>query len=182
MALHLSPIVEGHESGGTILFIQGWPDDASLWDEAVGALRDRYRCVRVTLPNFGGDRSVRWGFSTEEILEALAELLCAISEGQKVSLVLHDWGCYWGHALHNRYPELVSRVASLDIAPHHVPRGRDALWRRGRGAAHRSLGHPPPLVRTPAEPLAHRHGSENRRGHQPRRHLMAAASFRAADA
>ncbi len=121
MPLALAPTIEGNDAGETIVFIQGWPDDATLWDGAVAALRDRYRCVRLTLPNFGGDRTVRWGYSTLEIVEALASLIREAGRGKPVTLVLHDWGCYWGHAVHNRHPELVSRVAGLDVAPHYKP-------------------------------------------------------------
>jgi pimeloyl-ACP methyl ester carboxylesterase len=121
VALHLTPIVDGNETGETIVFIPGWPDDASLWDGAVAALRDTYRCVRVTLPNFAGDRTARWGYDTDEIVEALAELVRDAGRGSPVTLVMHDWGCYWGHALHHRYPELVARVAGVDVGAHYRP-------------------------------------------------------------
>jgi pimeloyl-ACP methyl ester carboxylesterase len=121
VGLHLSPIVEGDEAGATIVFLQGWPDDASLWREAVSALRDRYRCVRVTLPNYGGERTARWGYSTAEIIEALEKLIREAGRGQPVTLVMHDWGCYWGHAVHKRCPELVSALAGVDIAPQYRP-------------------------------------------------------------
>ncbi len=125
--LTLTPIIEGNDSGQTIVFIQGWPDDASLWDSAVLALRDQYRCVRVTMPNYAGDRTTRWGFTTLEIIDALERVLEDASRGKPVTLVLHDWGCYWGHALHHRRPELVSRVAGLDVAPHFQPSAVGAL-------------------------------------------------------
>lgn len=121
MTLRLSPIVDGKEGGETIVFIQGWPDDASLWDEAVAALGSTYRCVRVTLPNFDGTRSVRWGYTTEEIIDALVEVLRDAAKDGPVTLVLHDWGCYWGHPVHHRCPDLVSRVIGLDISPHFKP-------------------------------------------------------------
>jgi pimeloyl-ACP methyl ester carboxylesterase len=121
VVLHLAPIVEGNESGETIVFIQGWPDDASVWDDVVAALRGDYRCVRTTLPNFGGDRTIRWGYSTAEILDALEALIRDAGRGRPVTLVLHDWGCYWGHAVHHRRPELVARVAGIDVAPHYRP-------------------------------------------------------------
>lgn len=121
MIPHLTPIVEGNESGETIVFIQGWPDDASLWAGAVAALRGNYRCVRTTLPNYGGDRTARWGYSTTEILDALEKLVREAGRGRPVTLVLHDWGSYWGHALHHRRPELVARVATVDVAPHYRP-------------------------------------------------------------
>jgi len=125
--LRLTPIIEGNDAGETIVFIQGWPDDASLWDPAVAALRDKYRCVRATLPNYGGDRTVRSGFTTSEILDALERLIADAGRGRPVTLVLHDWGCYWGHAIHNRRPDLVSRVAGVDVAPHFKPTARGAL-------------------------------------------------------
>jgi pimeloyl-ACP methyl ester carboxylesterase len=119
--LQLTPIIEGHDAGQTVVFVQGWPDDASLWDEAVSALRKTFRCVRVTLPNFAGDRTVRWGYDTNEIIDALEAVLreAGASPGSPVTLVMHDWGCYWGHALHHRRPELVARIVGVDVAPHY---------------------------------------------------------------
>lgn len=121
MTLHLAPIIDGPASGETLVFLQGWPDDASIWDAQVSLLSARYRCVRTTLPNFDGRRTVRWGYDTEEILGALAGLVREVSPQAPVTLILHDWGCYWGHLLHHRHPELAGRVASLDIAPHVEP-------------------------------------------------------------
>jgi hypothetical protein len=31
---------------------------------------------------------------------------------------MHDWGCYWGHAVHHRCPNLVARMAGVDVSPH----------------------------------------------------------------
>lgn len=121
MTLRLTPIVEGKDTGPTLVFIQGWPDDASLWDDAVAVLRSDYRCVRVTLPNFAGDRTARWGYRTDEIVDALEVFVREAGRGERVILVLHDWGCYWGHAVHHRAPELVAAVAGVDVAPHYEP-------------------------------------------------------------
>lgn len=121
MTLRLRPIVSGNPSGPTVVFIQGWPDDASLWDDAVAALSSTYRCVRVTLPNFDGHREARWGYTTNEIVDALSEFVRVAARGDRVTLVLHDWGCYWGHLVHHRHPELVERLVGVDIAPHFRP-------------------------------------------------------------
>ena len=121
MDFRLTPIIDGDESGETLMFIQGWPDDASLWDPQVAALAERYRCVRITLPNFGGARDTRWGHSTDEIIHALARCIREVSPDAPVTLIIHDWGAMWGHLLHQRHPELVQRVAGLDIAPHVRP-------------------------------------------------------------
>jgi len=119
--LHLEPIISGNANGETILFVQGWPDDASLWDEAVAALGGKYRCVRVNMPNYGGAIDARWGYHTEELVSALVDLIRRVATKGPITLVVHDWGSYWGHAAHHRVPELVSRVAGIDVAPHYKP-------------------------------------------------------------
>lgn len=127
MSLEISPIVDGNERGPTLVFIQGWPDDASLWDDAVAVLAPTYRCVRVTLPNFDGRRAVRDGFTTEEIIDALGRVVRDAAKDGPVTLILHDWGAYWGHAVHHRHPELVERVVGIDVAPHFKPTALGAL-------------------------------------------------------
>lgn len=121
MSFHLEPRIDGPESAETLVFIQGWPDDASLWDTHVAALKDRYRCVRLTMPNFDGQQTERWGYRTDEIVDALATLVREVSPDTPVTLILHDWGCFWGHRLHHRHPELVTRVVGIDVAPHVEP-------------------------------------------------------------
>jgi len=126
-AVGLEPIIDGNPAGETLVFIQGWPDTAALWDGAVAALGATYRCVRVTLPNFDGRRAVRWGHTTDEIVDALVALVREAAKKGKVTLVLHDWGSYWGHPVHHRCPELVSRVVTVDVAPHFRPSLAGAL-------------------------------------------------------
>ncbi|HEX7669286.1 MAG TPA: alpha/beta hydrolase [Polyangiaceae bacterium] len=127
MPLHLDPIVSGNEAGETIVFVQGWPDDASVWDDTVAALGSTYRCVRVNMPNYGGAVTTRWGHDTEEIVGSLVRLFRDAGAAHPVTLVLHDWGSYWGHAAHHRCPEVVARVVTLDVAPHYEP-GAGALF------------------------------------------------------
>ena len=127
MAFPLQPKIEGNEAGETLLFIHGWPDNASLWDETVAAVRDTYRCVRVTLPNFDGLAAAPRGFHTEEIVDTLAAYLRELAKEKPVTLVLHDWGAYWGHMVHHRHPELVRRVVGVDVAPHFKPTPVGAL-------------------------------------------------------
>lgn len=124
MDFRLNPIIDGNEAGETLVFVQGWPDDASLWDSQVAPLGDRYRCVRLTLPNFDGTRDTRQGHSTDEILDALATCVREVSPGDSVTLIVHDWGSLWGHAMHHRHPELAHRMVTLDVAPHLEPK----LW------------------------------------------------------
>jgi len=67
--LRLEPIIEGNPRAPTLFFVQGWPDDRTLWDEQVALLSPHHRCVRVDLPNYGRGPRVRRGYRTEEIVE-----------------------------------------------------------------------------------------------------------------
>ena len=46
------PIYVEGEGSETIVMVHGWPDTYRLWDDTVAHLKDRYRCVRFTLPGF----------------------------------------------------------------------------------------------------------------------------------
>ena len=124
----LTPRIDGPAQGELLLFVQGWQDDQTVWDGLVAVLRDRYRCVRVDLPNYSRGESGRWGFSHDEIVEGLACCIRAVSGGAPVTIIGHDWGAYWTYALHRRHPGLVSRVVGLDVAPDMKPTMREMLF------------------------------------------------------
>lgn len=87
--------------------IHGWPDSHRLWDGAVAALKDRYRCVRFTLPGFD-----RPGVHS---LDELLRFIHSAVGGKRVTLLVHDWGCFLGYQFAMRHPELVERIIGVDI-------------------------------------------------------------------
>lgn len=111
--------VEGNQTGPTLVFIHGWPDRASLWRRQVAALSENYRCVLVTLPNFG-EKAVQPGGMdfpewTDSVLAVIKETR---HEDEKVTLVTHDWGGYVGYCLEERHPDLIRRVVAFDAGGH----------------------------------------------------------------
>jgi pimeloyl-ACP methyl ester carboxylesterase len=113
--------VEGKPDGPTLVFIHGWPDNANLWRWQVAALAENFRCVLVTLPNFG-ERSVKaGGFDFPELLGRLAATIREVQPAGKVGLVTHDWGSYAGYLLEKAHPELFVKMVALDIGGHLVP-------------------------------------------------------------
>ena len=106
-------IVEG-SGPRKIVMIHGWPDTHRLWDGQVAALKDRYRCVRFTLPGFDPSPGAR-AYSFNELLEAIRRVIESAAAGGKVTLLLHDWGCILGYQFAMRHPELVERVVGVDI-------------------------------------------------------------------
>jgi len=105
--------VEG-EGAETIVMVHGWPDTYRLWDAQVAFLRERYRCVRFTLPGFDIAKARR-ACSIDEMAEFLRHVIEQVSPGRKVTLLLHDWGCMFGYQFYMRHPQLVSRIIGVDI-------------------------------------------------------------------
>ena len=97
----------------TIVMIHGWPDTHRLWDAQVEALKGRFRCVRFTLPGF--DAGPKRAYSFEHLMETLERVVEQARRGERVILLLHDWGCVFGYQFAMRHPELVERIVGVDI-------------------------------------------------------------------
>lgn len=106
-------LVEG-EGAEAIVMLHGWPDTLRLWDDQVGFLKDRHRCVRFTLPGFDPTRP-REAHSLDAIIETLKQVIETTCPGEPVTLLLHDWGCFFGYQFAMRHPGLVRRIIGVDI-------------------------------------------------------------------
>ncbi|MEJ2384945.1 MAG: alpha/beta hydrolase [Xanthomonadales bacterium] len=100
------------------MFVHGWPDDAGLWRAQVDALASDFRCILVTLPNFGARHDAPGGLDFPELTERLAATIRAAQPDGPVGLVTHDWGAYLGYLLDQVQPGMVTRMAALDVGGH----------------------------------------------------------------
>jgi len=105
--------IEG-EGPETIIMIHGWPDTYRLWDAQVAELKQRYRCVRFTLPGFDIDKPRR-SYTLNAMIRTLLHIVNSVSQKQKVILMLHDWGCVFGYEFYMRNKTLVSAIIGVDI-------------------------------------------------------------------
>ncbi len=121
------------EGSGTeaLLMVHGWPDTHRLWDSQVEHLKDRYRCIRFTLPGFDGAQPRR-AFSLAELVATLRQVVQRTCPGQRVTLLLHDWGCVFGYEFAMRHPELVQRIVGVDIGDAGSRAHREALPARAK--------------------------------------------------
>jgi pimeloyl-ACP methyl ester carboxylesterase len=106
-------LIEG-EGRETVILIHGWPDTHRVWEPQVEALQSRYRCVRFTLPGFDLTRPAR-AYSLDEVVETLRHVVEQACPGARVTLLLHDWGCFFGYQFAMRHRQLVKRVIGVDI-------------------------------------------------------------------
>lgn len=110
--------IEGNPDGPTLVFIHGWPDDTSLWRHQVAALSGHYRCVLLTLPNFGAQPVKAGGFNFPELVEILAKTTREVQPRGQVTLITHDWGAYLGYLLEQAHPEIIERMVAMDVGGH----------------------------------------------------------------
>jgi pimeloyl-ACP methyl ester carboxylesterase len=104
--------IEG--SGPTVVMLHGWPDTLALWDDTVAALRDGYRCVRFSLPGFDLSKPPR-AVSMDQMCQLIGTVVDAVSPDEAVTLLLHDWGCFFGYEYAARNPQCVARVIGTDV-------------------------------------------------------------------
>jgi pimeloyl-ACP methyl ester carboxylesterase len=123
-------LVEG-EGAKAIVMIHGWPDTHRLWDAQVEALKARYRCVRFTLPGFE-PAGPRRAYSLDELIGTLRRVVEQSCPGERVTLLLHDWGCFFGYQFAMRHPELVERIVGVDIGDAGSRQNRDELGVKGQ--------------------------------------------------
>jgi pimeloyl-ACP methyl ester carboxylesterase len=115
----------------SLVMVHGWPDTHRLWDAQVEALRASYRCVRFTLPGFDRSGSGR-AYALDEVVATIRRVVEEACPGQRVTLLLHDWGCLYGYQFAVRHPELVERVIGVDIGDAGSRRHRAELGARGK--------------------------------------------------
>jgi pimeloyl-ACP methyl ester carboxylesterase len=105
--------IEG-EGAETIVMMHGWPDTYRVWDAQVAELKQRYRCVRFTLPGFDIAKPRR-SYSLDAMMRVLLHIVNSVSKKEKVILMLHDWGCVFGYEFYMRNKSMVSAIIGVDI-------------------------------------------------------------------
>lgn len=105
--------VEGR-GAHVVLMVHGWPDTLRLWDAQVAALKDRYVCARLTLPGFGPLQPTG-PHTMGEVVDAIGQVADRISPNRPVTLLLHDWGCFFGYQYAMKHRDRVARVIGVDV-------------------------------------------------------------------
>lgn len=117
-------VFQDGDRGRVVLMLHGWPDTRDLWEAQVAALRGSHRCVRFSLPGFEAGRGARQATSLEGMLTLVDKVVDVVSRDRPISLLLHDWGCFFGYQYAMLRPDRVHGVVAIDVgdagSPAHV--------------------------------------------------------------
>jgi pimeloyl-ACP methyl ester carboxylesterase len=106
-------LVEGRGRDVAVM-IHGWPDTRALWDGLVARLAPRRRCARFTLPGFDPDGPAR-APELDAMVAHVAAIVDAVSPEAPATLVVHDWGAFYGYQYAMRHPARIARIVGVDI-------------------------------------------------------------------
>lgn len=116
------PSIEfAHTPGQPVLiFFAGFPDDCkSGWGDVLTNLvkEEKYHVICLCMPEYQSNciQHKQWGYQPHELLLMLRETIKYYVKDQKVNLVTHDWGAFFGIVYQNHFPELVDKLVLLDI-------------------------------------------------------------------
>lgn len=99
--------------GAPVLFLHGNPDTKETWAEVLEELRGApLRCLAPDLPGFGASSPDPGPQTLERFAAWTAALVTALCGEERVHLVVHDVGGFYGLPFVASWPE---RVASLTI-------------------------------------------------------------------
>ena len=105
--------IEG-KGNDTIVMIHGWPDTFRLWDDLAAELGKKHICVRFTVPGFD-IRKARRSYTYQELSAIFAQIIDSVSPDEKVTLLLHDWGCLFGYQYYMTHRDRVAKIIGLDV-------------------------------------------------------------------
>lgn len=124
-------VIEEGDGDAAIVMIHGCPDTHRLWDATVLALRDRFRCVRFTLPGYDLAKPPR-PTSVAQMTALIDAIVDHAGRGLPVTLLLHDWGCVFGYHYAMTHRAKVARLIGADIGDAMSPAYRRSLTARQR--------------------------------------------------
>ncbi len=119
VAVHgLTMAYEEVGSGDPIVFLHGNPTSSYLWRNVIPHLSDRYRCIAPDLIGMGNSDKLPDGgpgrYTFVEHRRYLDAFLDAVDLGDRVTLVVHDWGSGLGFDWANRHRDRVAGIAYME--------------------------------------------------------------------
>jgi NAD(P)-dependent dehydrogenase (short-subunit alcohol dehydrogenase family)/pimeloyl-ACP methyl ester carboxylesterase len=107
----------GDLTGPTVVFVHGYPDAHTCWDEVIELLSDRFHVVAYDIRGVGASTNsgARDEYMLAELALDLGAVIEAVSGKDPVHLVGHDWGAFqcWEALLTDGVRERVASFTAL---------------------------------------------------------------------
>lgn len=105
-------------SGEHIVFLHGNPTSSYLWRNITPYLHDQASCISIDLIGMGDsdklDNPDTSSYRFEEHFYYVQEAIKTITNNEKITLVIHDWGSALGFHWSYMHPELVKGIAYME--------------------------------------------------------------------
>jgi len=125
-------------TGPELLCLHGLGGGSYFFDSLAEFLRDAFRTIAVDLPGCGFSPAGASGFSFEESVEAVQELIREIMD-QRITILGHSMGAIIGLKLAVRQPACLARLISVGGLPEPIPEARCRLRERAREVRERGM-------------------------------------------
>jgi haloacetate dehalogenase len=114
--------------GPPLLLLHGYPQTSAMWHRVAPALAGRFSVVAADLRGYGGSSKPPGGpdhaaYAKRAMAADMVEVMAALG-WDAFAVAGHDRGGRVGHRMALDHPEVVARLAVLDIVPTHT------MWRR----------------------------------------------------
>jgi cis-3-alkyl-4-acyloxetan-2-one decarboxylase len=119
-------------SGDPVVMVHGNPTWSFYYRNLVLALRDTHRCI---VPDHIGcgysdqPQPPAYDYSLQSRLDDFTAFIDSLNLGDRVSLVVHDWGGMIGFHWATRNPDRVKKLVVLNTAAFHLPKSKGFPWR-----------------------------------------------------
>jgi pimeloyl-ACP methyl ester carboxylesterase len=137
-SLSLKRSVVGDAASPPVLVVHGITGSRRYWLPRILPLASRYRLLVPDLPGFGFSPKPFVDYTPEFFVESLLEFLEQEKVQGPVHVVGHSLGSVLALEMATRYPELVARLALLNVPRYNDPDEAHRLWIAG-SASYRNL-------------------------------------------
>ena len=105
-------------SGEPIVFLHGNPTSSYLWRNITPYLHDQACCISMDLIGMGDsdklDNPDTNSYRFEEHFYYVEKAIKALTNNEKITLVVHDWGSALGFHWSYKHPELIKGIAYME--------------------------------------------------------------------
>jgi len=118
--IEVSDVREGASAPAPVAFLlAGFPDDHSAFAPLAQELKKKYKVIIACFPLYDQssvEKDQKTYYTQEEIYYSLeATIFKCTKPGEKITLIIHDFGCYFGSHFAFLHPEKIEKLVTMDI-------------------------------------------------------------------